>query len=191
MIDPGERDLRLLGAEGRHREQLHSEEQGKPWKREKQRRLPGTIFRVVGTGSTPIPPLAFSCLSSHSLNLSALCVPCRDLTYISLALGQRKQKNVIHWKERDADPGSGALLVPGSGFRDRRKSKQYLGSKMNIKDFIFENLVSVFGLKLLKLFDADPGSCQPWIRDPEWKKSDPGSWINILDPQHCEIPHSK
>jgi hypothetical protein len=30
---------------------------------------------------------------------------------------------------------------------------------------------------ILKFFDAnpDPGSCQPWIRDPGWKKSDPGS----------------
>ncbi len=24
------------------------------------------------------------------------------------------------------------------------------------------------------------------IRDPEWKNPDPGSRINILDPQHCE-----
>jgi hypothetical protein len=48
---------------------------------------------------------------------------------------------------------------------------------MNIPDLIFENLVSVFWVKILKLFDADPdpGSCQPWsgygIRDG--KKSDP------------------
>jgi hypothetical protein len=31
----------------------------------------------------------------------------------------------------------------------------------------------------------DPGSCQPWIRDPGWKNSDPESGINIPDPQHC------
>jgi hypothetical protein len=31
----------------------------------------------------------------------------------------------------------------------------------------------------------DPGSCQLGIRDPRWKKSDPGSRINISDPQHC------
>jgi hypothetical protein len=36
---------------------------------------------------------------------------------------------------------------------------------MNIPDLIFENLVSVFRLKILKFFDADPGSCQSWIRD--------------------------
>jgi hypothetical protein len=36
---------------------------------------------------------------------------------------------------------------------------------MNIPDLIFENLVSIFGLKIFKLFDADPGSCQFWIRD--------------------------
>jgi len=36
---------------------------------------------------------------------------------------------------------------------------------MNVPDLIFEKLVSFFGLIKLKLFDADPGSCQPWIRD--------------------------
>jgi hypothetical protein len=40
-------------------------------------------------------------------------------------------------------------------------------SGMNIPDLIFENLVSVFGLKIFKFIDADPdpGSCQPWIQD--------------------------
>jgi hypothetical protein len=37
-----------------------------------------------------------------------------------------------------------------------------IGSGMNTPDLIFENLVSVFGLKILELFDADPN---------------PGSWI--------------
>jgi hypothetical protein len=48
------------------------------------------------------------------------------------------------------------------------------GSGMNILDLIFENMVSVFVLKVIKFFDADPdpGSFQPWIRDG--KKSDPG-----------------
>jgi hypothetical protein len=40
------------------------------------------------------------------------------------------------------------------------------GSGTNILDLIFENLVRVsvflFGLKILKFFDADPGSCQPY-----------------------------
>jgi hypothetical protein len=26
-----------------------------------------------------------------------------------------------------------------------------------------------------------------WIRDPEWQNSDPGSGINIPDPQHFKI----
>jgi hypothetical protein len=47
-----------------------------------------------------------------------------------------------------------------------------------------------FGLKILKFFDADPGSGMETvlIRDPGSgmkKKSDPGSGINIPDPQHC------
>jgi hypothetical protein len=49
-----------------------------------------------------------------------------------------------------------------------------------------------WGVKISKFFDEDPGS---EIRDPGWrqfgsgirdgKKSDPGSGINIPDPQHC------
>ncbi len=35
-------------------------------------------------------------------------------------------------------------------------------------------LETIFGLKILKFFDADPG----------WKNSTPGSGINIPDPQH-------
>jgi hypothetical protein len=59
--------------------------------------------------------------------------------------------------------------------RDGKKSR----CGMNIPNLFFENLESVFCVKLpvIKLYDADsdPRSCQPWIPDPEWKK---------LDPQH-------
>jgi hypothetical protein len=42
-----------------------------------------------------------------------------------------------------------------------------LVSWMNIPDLNFENLVSVFWVKILKFFDADPKRDlrQPWIRD--------------------------
>jgi hypothetical protein len=42
-----------------------------------------------------------------------------------------------------------------------------------------------FGVKILKFFDAYPGSGMETvrIRDPGWKKV--GSGINISDPQHC------
>jgi hypothetical protein len=43
---------------------------------------------------------------------------------------------------------------------------------MNNPDHIFESLETVFWVKILKFFDADPG----------WKKF--LSWINIPDPQH-------
>jgi hypothetical protein len=54
---------------------------------------------------------------------------------------------------------------------------------MKIPDLIFENFVLVFWVDA----DPDPGSCQPWIRDKVWKSQirDPGSGINIPDPQHC------
>ncbi len=55
-------------------------------------------------------------------------------------------------------------------------------SMINITDLIFENLVSVFGLKILKFFYADPntGSCHPWIRDGKNRIRDPGSEKNNI-----------
>ncbi len=41
---------------------------------------------------------------------------------------------------------------------------------MNIPDHISESLETVFRLKMLKFFDADPGYCWTWIRDLGWKK---------------------
>jgi hypothetical protein len=43
----------------------------------------------------------------------------------------------------DPDPGSVALLTPGS----EREKKPEPGSGMNIPDLVFENLVSVFWVK--------------------------------------------
>ncbi len=62
---------------------------------------------------------------------------------------------------------------------------------MNNPDHIFLELRNHFfaflGVKILKFFDEDPGSGMEQfgcgIRDG--KKSDPGSGINIPDPQHC------
>ncbi len=75
-----------------------------------------------------------------------------------------------------------------------------LGSGMNNPDHIFKSLETIFlffwGVKIRKFFDEDPGSKirDPGskIRDPglrqfgsgKEKKSDLGSGINILDPQH-------
>jgi hypothetical protein len=58
---------------------------------------------------------------------------------------------------------------------------------MNKPEHIFESLETIFGVKILKFFDAEPGSGMEkfgsGIRDG--KKSVPGSGINIPDPQHC------
>jgi hypothetical protein len=62
-------------------------------------------------------------------------------------------------------------------------------SRMNNPDHISENLKTIFWVKTLKFFDADPSSIRdgkysdPGIRNG--KNSDPGSAINIPDPQHC------
>ncbi len=60
-----------------------------------------------------------------------------------------------------ADPGpeSGAFLTPGSGIRDLRCMKNLdpdPASGMNIPDHISESLETIFELKIIKLFDADP-----------------------------------
>jgi hypothetical protein len=58
------------------------------------------------------------------------------------------------------------------------------GSGMNNPDHIFLSLETIFWVKILKFFDADPGWRQfgSGLRDPVWKKV--GSGINIPDPQH-------
>jgi hypothetical protein len=63
------------------------------------------------------------------------------------------------------------------------------GSGMNNPDHIFESLDTIFWVKILKFFDADPGwkkfgSGMEKIRTRNGKNSDPGSGINIPDPRH-------
>ena len=65
----------------------------------------------------------------------------------------------------DPDPRSGAFLTPGSGMG--RKSASGSGNRF-------------FGLKYLNSLMR--------IRDPGWRQSDPGSGINIPDPQHWIHP---
>jgi hypothetical protein len=59
-------------------------------------------------------------------------------------------------------------LTPGFGFGKKLSS----GSGMHDPDHIAGSLETIFWVKILKFFDADPG----------WKKF--GSGINIPDPQH-------
>jgi hypothetical protein len=78
-----------------------------------------------------------------------------------------------------ADPGFAAFLTPESGMGKKSGS----GSEMNNPDHVSKE--TIFWVKILKFFDADPG----------WKKFGsgmeksriPGSAIgkNIPDPQHC------
>jgi hypothetical protein len=64
-------------------------------------------------------------------------------------------------------------LTPGPGIRDNL-------------DHISDSLETIFWVKILKFFDADPesGTGKIWIRVE--KNSDLGSGINIPDPQHGE-----
>ncbi len=70
-----------------------------------------------------------------------------------------------------ADPGSCAFLTPldpRSGMGKKSGSR----SGMNNPDHIYENVVSVFWVKILQFFDADPGRKKILIQDG--KISDPG-----------------
>ncbi len=83
------------------------------------------------------------------------------------------------------DPGSGAFLTLGSGMEKYPDP----GSGMHIPDNFSESLETVFTLwlKILKFFDTDPDLASGLfvILDPGWRKSYPGSGINIIpDPQH-------
>jgi hypothetical protein len=53
---------------------------------------------------------------------------------------------------------------------------------MNNPDHISESLETIFWVKILKFFDADPTGMEK-VRSRERKKF--GSGINILDLQHC------
>jgi hypothetical protein len=55
---------------------------------------------------------------------------------------------------------------------------------MNNLDHISESLETVFGVKILKFFEADPGSGMEKNLDPGWKKLGPGmEKIGIRDKQ--------
>jgi hypothetical protein len=55
---------------------------------------------------------------------------------------------------------------------------------MHNPDHISESLGIIFWVKILNFFDPDPGSGLEKIQIRDRKNSDPGSGINIPDPQH-------
>jgi hypothetical protein len=70
---------------------------------------------------------------------------------------------------------------PGSGIRDEQPGSYFLELRNHFFAFL--------GVKKLKFFDEDPGwrqigSGMEKSRIRDGKKSDPGSGINIPDPQH-------
>ncbi len=75
-------------------------------------------------------------------------------------------------------------MTPGSGIGKKYGSV----SGMNIPDHFFRSLEAVLGLKILKFLDADPDPGSEIFLTLDSgsgiEKSDPGSRINIPDPQH-------
>jgi hypothetical protein len=88
-----------------------------------------------------------------------------------------KSRRIFIKKFAYKDPGSGAFW-PGSESRMDKHPDLRSGSGVNIPDLIFENLVSVFWVKLLKFFYADTGPgvlVIPGSEIQDGKYSDPGS----------------
>ncbi len=59
---------------------------------------------------------------------------------------------------RIRDPGYGAFLTRDPGWEKSQDLDQGSGSGMNKPDHISESLGTIFWVKILKFFDADPGS---------------------------------
>ncbi len=68
----------------------------------------------------------------------------------------------IFAKTSVADPGSGAFLIPGSGFD--KKSGSGSGSAIYNPDYISWSLETIFWVKILKFFAEDQGSGMEKIR---------------------------
>jgi hypothetical protein len=70
----------------------------------------------------------------------------------------------------------GRKSASGSGILDEQPGSYFLVLRNHF-----------FGVKILKFFDEDPGSGMETVRIRDGKKSDPGSGINIPDPQHSYL----
>jgi hypothetical protein len=87
----------------------------------------------------------------------------------------------------DPDPGSGIRYLFDPWIRDLGWEKVSIRIRDEQPGSYFlelrNNFFAFFGVKILKLFDEDPGSGMETVRIWDGKKSDPGSGINITDPQ--------
>ncbi len=63
-----------------------------------------------------------------------------------------------------------------------KKSRSESGIRIRDKGRISESLETIYGVKILKFFDADPDLGIFLTLDPGWEKF--GSGIHIPDPQH-------
>jgi hypothetical protein len=91
----------------------------------------------------------------------------------------------------DPDPGSGIGCVFDPGIRDGRQSASGSGIRDEQPGSYFLELrnhfFAIFGVKILKFFDEDPGSGMETvrIRDPGWKKV--GSGIRDKHPGSAKL----
>ncbi len=97
--------------------------------------------------------------------LPYICLQIRSETYASY------KSQVIIFSVADPDPGSGALFDPWIRYSGKMSGS---GSGMKKPDHISESSETIFGVKILKFFDADPGSGMGKNRIRDGKNSDPG-----------------
>jgi hypothetical protein len=93
------------------------------------------------------------------------------------------------------DPRSGAFLTPrsGSGIRNWKKTRAIIRHPGWTSRILFENLIpfNFFGLKILKSFDADPGSGILSILDPVSRMEEIGSGIRHKFPGSATMINEK
>ncbi len=81
---------------------------------------------------------------------------------------------------RVADPGSGVFLTPGSGIRGWVKNQDPDPDEQ--PGSYSESLETIFWVKILKLFDVDPGSGMQKVRIWDTKDLNSGSEIRDKHP---------
>ncbi len=163
------------------------------------------VYLYYANSDIKVANIDVQAYSTVSLNSTTYLIKKNSLFTCSFSVRIREQEYRIRiwtWLRVLCATGMVPCYVPSVAVRDpvpfwpldpgsRMGKKLRSGSGLNILDHISESLETIFWVKQ-KLFDtdADPEfrnlfDPETGIRDTGWKNSNPGSAINIPDPQHC------
>jgi hypothetical protein len=137
--------------------------------------MPGRIFSCFFLKKNSFSMLFFALLAFPMLFFLRIKRTHSKIRFPGLLVASDYMKvfcTVCNCMHQCCGSGSGirCLLTPGSGISKKLGS----GSGMNNPDHISESLETIFWVKVLKFFDADPGSGTEKIRIQDRKNSDPG-----------------